>query len=93
VSCSLKATSPGTCSWPCAAVIWTKSFSPWLSVVRNDSSSATHTALIRSACAASSGYWGAIAAIEVSASAPKTGSCAPSKRIERTVRRMIRRRT
>ena len=76
VSCSLNATSPDTpelLPGAAASVICTNSFSPAASVVRNDASSATQTARIRSALAASSGYWAFMAAMLTSASSPKTG--------------------
>ena len=66
---------------------------PATSVRRNASSSAYAIALMRAKFSVSSGYDGAMAAMLTGSSSGNTGSSTPSRRIERTERRMMRRST
>jgi hypothetical protein len=96
VSCSWKARSPGSTASPAflvSATAVSKIREPAERVARKASSSARTTAEIRSKSVTSSGYEGAIASLTTSAKEPSTGSCTPSSRAERTIRRSSRRST
>ncbi len=96
VSCSAKACSPRSVLPPAfrrSATAVSKIVVPARRVCPNATSSFSQMLRSRPASATSSGYCGPIDATEASMSSPITGSWAPSSRMLRMTRRMMRRRT
>ncbi len=96
VSCSRKALSPGSTAEPAALVSDTavsRMLVPAFSVLRKAFSSARATFSIRSRSVISSGYCCPIMPMTTSMRSLTTGPVAPSRRMLRMARRMMRRST
>ncbi len=96
VSWSRNALSPESTEEPAETVSWTavsRMLVPVLSVLRNAASSPRATVSMRLRSSSSSGYCGLMALMTVSTRTPTVGSAAPSSRMLRMARRMMRRST